>query len=133
MAQDDIELVRAGYAAWNAGDLDAALDIAHPDIEVVQDPQIPGAVTVTGKEEFRRWLASFFETWESFQITPSEIRQAGDRVVVVAHVEARGKTMSVPVDTDTAHVLTMREGQAIRWESYTDPDRALRSVGLERG
>ena len=80
MAQDDIELVRAGYAAWNAGDLDAALVIAHPDIEVVQDPQIPGAVTVTGKEAFKRWLASFDETWESFQIAPSEIRQVGERV-----------------------------------------------------
>ena len=131
MAQDDIERVRACYAAWNAGDLDAALEITHPDIEVVQDPQIPGAVTVTGREEFKRWLASFYETWEAFQITPSQIRQAGDKIVVVAHVDARGKTMSVPVDTDTAHVLTMRGGQAVRWESHADPQEALKSVGLE--
>jgi len=125
MAQDDIELVRAAYAAWNAGELDAALEIADPDIEVVQDPQIPGAVAVTGKEAFERWLASFDETWESFQITPSQIRQVGERIVVVAHVDARSKTMSVPVDTDTAHVLTMRNGRAVRWESYTDPAVAL--------
>jgi ketosteroid isomerase-like protein len=124
-AGGDIELVRAAYAAWNADDLDGALSLAHPEIEVVQDPQIPGAVTVTGKEAFRRWLESFYETWESFEITPTEIRQVEDRIVVIAHVKARGKTMSVPVETDAAHVLTMRDEQAVRWESYADPAAAL--------
>jgi ketosteroid isomerase-like protein len=125
MAQDEIELVRSAYAAWNAGDLETALEIAHAEIEVAQDPQIPGAVAVTGKEEFKRWLESFYETWESFDISPTEIRRAGDRIVVISHVNARSKTMSVPVQTDTAHVLTMRNGQAVRWESYTDPAVAL--------
>ena len=125
MAQDDIEFVRAGYAAWNGGDLEAALEIVHPEVEVAQDPQIPGAVSVTGKEEFRRWLGSFYETWESFEINPTEIRRVDDRIVVIAHIKARGKTMSVPVETDTAHVLTMRNEQVVRWESYTDPAAAL--------
>ncbi len=128
MGQDDVELVQAAYAAWNAGDLAKALELSHPEIEVVQDPQIPGAVTVTGKEAFGRWLASFFETWESFEIRPSEIRQVGERIVVVAHVNARGKTTHVPVETDTAHVLTLRDGVAVRWESYTEPDEALRQL-----
>ena len=125
MAQRDIERVRAAYAAWNARDLDATLEIVHPDIEVAQDPQIPGAVAVTGKQAFKRWLESFYETWESFEITPTDIRQADDRVLVIAHVNARGKTMSVPVETDPAHLLTFRQGQVVRWESYTDPAAAL--------
>ena len=129
-SHDELELVRAAYDAWNAGDLDAALELSHPAIEVVQDPQIPGAVCVTGREAFGRWLASFYETWESFEVTPTEIRQVGDRVVVLAHVRARGKTTSVPVETDTAHVLTLREGLAIRWESYADPGEALSALGL---
>jgi ketosteroid isomerase-like protein len=130
MAEDDVKRVRAAYAAWNTGDLDTALELSHPEIEVVQDPQIPGSVAVTGKAAFGRWLKSFFETWESFEITPTEIRQVGERIVVLAHVKARGKTTQVPVETDTAHVLTVREGQAIRWESYADPGAALKSVGL---
>ena len=130
MAQDDIERVRAAYDAWNAGNLEAALELSHPEIEVVQDPQIPGAVTVSGKEAFGRWLASFFETWESFEITPTEIRRIDDKIVVVGHVNARGKTAQIPVETDTAHVLTVRDGLAIRWESYTDPSEALRMLGL---
>jgi ketosteroid isomerase-like protein len=128
VAQDDIALVRAGYAAWNGGDLKAALEIVHPEVEVVQDPQIPGAVAVTGKGEFKRWLDSFYETWESFEITPTEIRRLDDRIIVIGHIKARGKTMSVPVETDTAHVLTMRNGEVVRWESYTDPAAALAAL-----
>ena len=128
MTPDEVELVRAAYAAWNAGDLDSALELADDEIEAVQDPQIPGAVTVAGRDAFGRWLRSFFETWESFEITPTTITQVADRVVVVAHLNARGKTTQVPVEADTAHVLTLRDGRAIRWESYTDPADALRAL-----
>jgi ketosteroid isomerase-like protein len=132
MAQADVERVRAAYAAWNAGNLDAALELSHPVIEVVQDPQIPGSVEVSGKAAFGRWLASFFETWESFEITPTEIRQVGNRLVVLAHVKARGKSTQIPVETDTAHVLTIEDGLATRWESYTDPRRALEALGADQ-
>ena len=128
MTRAEVELVSAAYAAWNAGDLNSALELADADIEVVQDPQIPGAVTVAGREAFGRCLSSFFETWESFEITPTTIRQVGNRVLVIAHVNARGKTTQVPVETDTAHVLTLRDGRAIRWESYADPAEALRTL-----
>jgi ketosteroid isomerase-like protein len=128
MAQADVERVRAAYGAWNAGDLDAALELSHPDIEVVQDPQIPGAVELSGRAALGRWLASFFETWESFEITPTEIRQVDNRIVVLAHVKARGKSTQIPVETDAAHVLTIENGLAVRWESYTDPGRALEEL-----
>ena len=121
MPHDDVELVRAAYAAWNAGDLDATFAIVHPDIEVIQDQQLPGATTTAGREGFRAWLEGFYETWESFEITPTEIRQVEERVVVLARVRACGKTTGVPVETDLAHVITMRNGQAVRWESYADP------------
>ena len=128
MAADYVAQVRAAYAAWNAGDLDVAFELAHPEIEVVPDPQLPGATRTRGLPAFRSWLDSFFETWASFEITPTEIRQAGDRVLVVAHVSARGKSTGIPVETETAHVLTMEDGLATRWESYTDVNRAQEAV-----
>ena len=130
MSQENVELVRAAYAAWNEGDLDAALDLADPEIEVVQDSQIPGSTAVTGRHQFRLWLESFYDTWESFEITPTDITQVADRVVVVAQVRARGKTTGIPVETQIGHVLTVRRGRAVRWESYPHPNQALEAVGL---
>ncbi len=128
MAADYVAKVRAAYAAWNAGDLDAAFDLAHPEIEVVQDPELPGATRTSGSPAFRAWLDSFFDTWESFQIEPTEVRQVDNRVLVVAHVSARGKSTGIPVETETAHVLSMEDGLAIRWESYTDVSRAREAL-----
>jgi ketosteroid isomerase-like protein len=130
MSQQNVEVVRAAYAAWNERQLEAAMDLVHPDIEVVQDSAIPGAITATGRRAFSAWLESFFETWESFELEPTAIRQVGDRVVVVADIRARGRTTGVPVETQIAHVLTLREGLVARWQSYTNPAEALEAVGL---
>ena len=32
MSQENVELVRAAYAAWNAGDMDAMRELVDPDI-----------------------------------------------------------------------------------------------------
>ena len=132
MSQREVESVRRSYAAWNRGDLDAALETIHADAEVVQDPGIPGAVTVRGREGVRAWLESFADTWESFQILPEEILEIGHRIVVIARIQARGKASGVTVEQRVGHVFTLRAGQATRWESFTDPARALESVGVRR-
>lgn len=130
MSQEDVELVRAAYKAWNDRDMDAALSFADPNIEVVQDSQIPGATTAKGRDEFRAWLEGFYDTWERFELSVQDVRQVGDRIVVVAQVRALGRTTGVPVEARIAHVLTVRDQQAVRWESYTRPDEALEAVGL---
>lgn len=129
MSRENIELVRAAYAAWNRGDLDATVETMHPDVEVMQDSRIPGAIQVKGKSAARGWLESFYETWERFDITLEEIVGAGEAVAVVALIRARGKTSGVSVEQHVGHVLTIRNGQTIRWQSYMTPEEALEAVG----
>jgi ketosteroid isomerase-like protein len=126
-------VVRAAYAAWNRGDLDAVLESMHPDIEVTQDSRIPGAITAAGKSAARAWLESFDETWEHFELALEEIVEAGEAVAVVALISARGKASGVSVEQRVGHVLTMRDGQTIRWQSYMTPEEALEAVGLPDG
>jgi ketosteroid isomerase-like protein len=33
MPEDNVDLVRRGYEAWNSGDIDAVLSLVDPDIE----------------------------------------------------------------------------------------------------
>ena len=130
MSRENAEIVRAAYAAWNRGDLDAAVESMHLDIEVIQDSRIPGAVNVRGRRAARAWLASFFETWESFDLSLEEVVDNGEQVAVVALVRARGKASGASVEQRVGHVLTMSNGETIRWQSYTSPDEALEAVGL---
>jgi uncharacterized protein len=130
ISNQNVEVVRAAYAAWNRGDLDAALESIHPDIEVTQDSRIPGAIKARGKPAARAWLESFYETWEHFELTLEEIVEAGEAVAVVALIRARGKASGVSVEQRVGHVLTMRDGQIIRWQSYMTPEEALEATSL---
>ena len=125
MGSPNVQTVRDAYTAWGRGDMDGAVEAAHEDIEVVQDPEFPGATSATGRAALRAWLASFPEIWEHFSIEPEEITEDGDRVVAIARISARGKTSGLEIDQRVAHVFTLRDGRVTRLETFADPARAI--------
>ena len=107
-----------------------ALQNASPDIEFVQDSRIPGAVHLTGRPAVREWLVTFAETWESFQIVPERIEAVeGDRVLAVGRISAKGRASGVEVDQLVGHVLTLRDGRIVRWDSYAAAEDAVEVTG----
>jgi ketosteroid isomerase-like protein len=131
MSQENVEVVRAAYEAWNRGDLDAALRSTRDDVEFVQDSRIPGAVNLVGRPAVRAWLDSFQETWEWFRIAPERIEAVDDdRVLVVAKISAKGRMSGAEVEQRIGHVLTIHAGQMVQWHSYAESGDALEAVGL---
>ena len=55
---------------------------------------------------------------------------AGERVVAVMHQRGRSKGTGVQVDMLFAQVWTLRGGEWIRMDMYSDPSEALKAVGL---
>ena len=55
---------------------------------------------------------------------------SGDVVVVLCRYTGRGKESGVDVDTQGAHLWTMRDGTAIRLEVFSTRERALEAAGL---
>ena len=55
MSQENVEIVRAGYEAWNTGDMDAVRELYDPDIIVrpVEGWLEPGPYV--GREAVMRW------------------------------------------------------------------------------
>ena len=116
---------RHGYEDWNRGDLDAVVAGTHPDVELVQDPRIPGAETIRGRDALREWLQRFADTWESFSLEPERFVTEGDRTAVVLRLNATARGSGIAAETRIAHVLSFRDGLVHRWRSFTDPDEAL--------
>lgn len=110
--------------------MDAALQNVSPDIEFVQDTRIPGAVHLTGRAAVREWLVTFADTWESFGVVPERIEAVeGDRVLMVGRISAKGRASGVEVDQLVGHVLTLRDGQIVRWDSYAKSEDAVEATG----
>jgi ketosteroid isomerase-like protein len=58
------------------------------------------------------------------------LHDAGDAVVAVLRQRGRSKAAGMPVEMHLAQVWTLRDGKQSRMEMYSDPNEALRAVGL---
>jgi len=103
---ENIELLKKGYAAFAAGDLETAMNNWDDNIEWV----VPGNSTVggtyRGKAEVMGLLAKVVE--KSITSTPTRFLADGDVVVVLTQVTAGGE--SAP----QADVWTARDGKAVK-------------------
>jgi ketosteroid isomerase-like protein len=125
--QKNVELIRAGYEAWNRGDFDAVVELADSDFEWVAPPDLVGARGGRGRDDFVSYLRSFSEVWDDFRCEPLEFWSAGDTVLVLVRETGRGKLSGARVHHHLVHVWTFRDGQAVRMEGHVE-----RSDTLER-
>jgi uncharacterized protein len=130
MSQENVDMARGGYEAFARGDLDAALELMHPDIEAHDPPEVPDAAIHRGREAVRRDWAQTTEFIEDFSVEVEKYFDAGEELVVYLHYRGRGRGSGVEVEAQMAHIWTFREGKAIRLRQYLDRSKALEAVGL---
>ena len=129
MSQENVEIVRAWYDAFNREDWDAMLKDAAPGFEVDFSRSVGPFPGVFGLDQIRRLVEDFRETWESAWLEPHEFIEAGDLVVVpgTQHVKGRG---GIEVVARGAYVWTIRNGAIERMVMYQDKEDALEDLGL---
>jgi ketosteroid isomerase-like protein len=118
----NVDIVRAAILAQNAGDdetLLAAIDSAVEwHTEGVAGPEAP---PVLGREALRSMLQDARREVGEVRVTMHEIQEAGDAVLVIGTVST-GNGMRMP----RAWIWQLRDGLAVRVESYLGRDQALR-------
>jgi ketosteroid isomerase-like protein len=131
VSQENVEIVKAGFDAWNAGDMDRFRDMYDPNVvlHMVRDWPEPGPYA--GREAVMRQWAQMRETWDADVAEPiSDFIDVGDRVVVrqIWHGFGRGPDWNI----DLTIIFTLREGRVTCQEYFWDHAEALKAVGLER-
>ena len=128
MSRENVEAVLRGYAAFNRGDLDAAIEGFHPEIEWHGPGVFPDEDVYRGVEGVRRFWGEFLSTWESYKVEPLSFHDAGDQVAVVVHIS--GRTHDLEVGETRSSLLTVRDGRIARVQSFADPEGAREALGL---
>jgi ketosteroid isomerase-like protein len=135
MSQENVEIVRVLYDAFNRGELDAYLSVLDPEFVWHGPTEIPDlAGTYRGVEGVRRYLSKLMEVFNDYRMVPEEFIDAGDEhVLVLAREGGRGKGSGIAVQTNpTGHLWTVRDGRPARLDSYWERANALQAVGLEQ-
>jgi ketosteroid isomerase-like protein len=141
MSHENVELVRRMYEATPGLDPDPAADrefldrmfrdFFDADLSWSLPPEYPeGARLARGREGIRAFIAMLREAWSEWRFVPERFFDAGDRVLVFVHVVAVGRESGVPIDLETAHLWTIRDGRAKSMRVYRDRSEALEAAGL---
>ena len=137
MAQVDVELVREAYEAFDSGDLEAAIGLFDPDVEVrmAKDGQTVLGLdfdeSYRGIDGFMRFLGRVGEAFEDARWVPEDYIDAGEKgVVVFVRWTARGRRSGMDIEQPMAHLCTMRDGKLVAHETFWERANALRAAGL---
>ena len=132
MSEENVNIMRQGYDAFNRGDIDAVMGIMDPEIEW-REPDVEGLPdrgTHHGPEAVANEVfGAVAEHWDEFQAVPEEFLDAGDWVIVLGHFRVRGKATGRTVDAPYAHVWALRDGKVVQHRNYVDTATFLESLG----
>jgi ketosteroid isomerase-like protein len=129
MSQENVEIVRSLFDAWNAGDMDAIRQACDPAIIVRSPEGWPEPGPYFGRDAVMREIAQLRETFHSdWQELTSDPVQVGDRVAVrtVWHGVGSGPELR----QESTPVLTVRNSRVFQIEFFADHAEALKAVGL---
>jgi uncharacterized protein len=110
--QKNIELVKEGYEAFCAGDIDTVMSLFDDNIEWVQPGDSVISGTYRGKAEVGEYFSRLAE--KSVTVKLNRLLADGDTVVALTEVmvgDERGQD---------ADVFTLRDGKTVRIQVHTD-------------
>src|SRR5258705_12284978 len=115
MSQENIELVRASFEAWNAGDMDAFGEQYHPEaiLGTVEGWAEPGPYV--GREAVMRLFEQNRVTWGANTVEPiSDFIDGADRVAVRMIWRGAGHGPELSVEWTT--ICMVRRGKIVYQE-----------------
>ena len=135
MSQENVEIVRRGYAMFREGDLAGIAELFASEAEVADGGGLgmvgTAAGTRVGPEGWWRSVEEATEAFADYRLDPEDFIDRGETVVVPVRVSGRGRISGAPLEMHLVHSWVIRDdGKIIRGEVYRTMAEALEAVGL---
>ena len=130
MSQENVDIAKRSIDAYNRRDLEAYDEIWTADYQSL--PAMAGAVdsnSFQGRSGIEAYFADVDNAWEEFILLPDEVRDLGDRVLILGRSQGRGRTSGITVVGQWGLLCDFRDGKISRARAYMDHDEALRGAG----
>ena len=134
MSQENVEAVRRANRAWNIDDLDAFLAELDPEVEwhpSIEPALEGGETTYRGLDGARKaWHDYRGGAWERLTIRIQEIRDLGDSVLALGHIDLTARTTGLEFTEEVGSLMTFRGGKVITSQDFLSHAEALEAAGL---
>jgi ketosteroid isomerase-like protein len=129
MSQENVDLFRGAVEAVNRRDIEGALQLMDPEVRFEHRlAALQG--NFVGSDAVRGWFADLVSIFGTWHVDCADIRDLGDRVVVLGTIHTTGKESGVGTDLPLAVVAEFRDGLVIEYIDYGDRAQALEAAGL---
>lgn len=116
------QLVMRAYELYARGDIKGVLGLCadgvcwtSADIE-----HVPFSGVFNGRFQVGEFFASLAGAMDTLRFTPRDFIAEGDKVVVTGEARWHVKSTGADFGSDWVHVFTVREGEVVRFEQFTD-------------
>jgi ketosteroid isomerase-like protein len=127
MSQENLEVVRQIYDAWNRSETSRLADLFDEHVQLRLNAVMGRYV---GREGVRQFVADLLADWSQLSLTIEEAVVQGDQVVVIVREEGIGRSSHVPITSIENHVWTVRGGRACHAAAYPSRVQALEAAGV---
>lgn len=127
---ENSDALKRGYEAFNNGDAETVAELYTDDCtwEGPNTEGVPMSGKTEGKDAIMQALGQIGEQFESFRVSPDEMVEQGDTIVVLSHVEAKTKSGN-EVESPTVEIWRMSDGKANRVQSLADTAEMKAALG----
>jgi ketosteroid isomerase-like protein len=130
VSSENIELVRRANESFNTDD-DLYGVLFAEDAEVWPAPGFPEAGPFQGRDQIRGFFDGLREGWKGTSVVVRELEEVGDKVLASLQWRATGDASGVETSSDWMAVYTVRGGQFVRVQFFSDRDAAIDAAGLK--
>jgi ketosteroid isomerase-like protein len=131
MSQQNLEVARQAYDAYNREGINGILVYLDPDVEWRNPADAPIAGLFVGHAGVVEWQRLTDEVWDEVHLEPVRINELPDgRVLAVVRLRFRARAHQIDMEVPFAHLITIRGGKATALSMYTSEAAALEAAGL---
>jgi ketosteroid isomerase-like protein len=125
--------VAVGLGFWSAfknGDIDACVELLHPDVQWHPTPRLDELDVVRGREDVQITLQVLQDRFlEGLEVLPEDGRQVGDHVLMVTMLKGRNQFTKQPISSRECWVVSILDDKLGRIVCY--PNAPAARLGFE--
>ena len=117
-----IEVTQKVFEHFGNGNIPGILEWLADDIEInfYGPSTIPYAGNYKGKAEAEKFFSTVLSSLDINQFDPEQFLSDGDMVTVTGHLNLTARSTGGTIDSDFAHIITVRDGKWQRFRDFMD-------------
>jgi ketosteroid isomerase-like protein len=123
--------VRAIYERFNAGDVEGAAALFHPDVILHDAPELPGGRSFHGRGDIAQALGNLREMFDGPIATVEDVRTGDAVAVALVRVRGKGASSGVPIEAEVAYVFSLRGPEIVEVQVFLSHAAGLEAAGLQ--